>query len=271
MTVINLEEDTDLITSTKKIDLYGTDEAFYINNSKSRVEWGQSYKVAGTYRDICKSNSDILRIRHIGVIFELTWSVSNFWLWKNTNDMIVSDPHITDVAKLRYTEDYGFSENKSIEIAKDILNYIENNQKIQSNIVDSRNEQLNEDSMVSNIHILDPEDYEGEYILRDVLFTTEDKNEFISRAEDYKWLDDPKEYIQEKFQQSKNRDSNLVVTVDASGKPVINSIDYFVSMDERYTLELAKIIEIGEYRRDIDIKYESDYESGDLIIMVECK
>lgn len=261
----DLEEDADLVTSSDNLNLYATSTNIYFGDKHSVVRWGNNQELAGGYRDLCSSNSDIPRMRDLGFMFELTWSVSNHWLWKYTNDQIVSARTIEDVSELSYTNDYDFSGNR-VRIAQEILDYIVDNDRVKESILQSRNQRLGDDSIVGTVRTLDISNYEGTYVLENSLFTEDNKENFVSASEDFDWVEEPHDYIEGKFIESEQREDNSVVVGDI--KPKVRALEDLFSIDKRYTVELSKVIEFGPWRGDIQIDYEPDYETGEVEVDV---
>lgn len=263
--VRDLEEDADLVTSSENVDLYATSTDIYFNDRDSSVRWGNNHELANGYRDLCRSNSDIPRLRDIGFLFELTWSVSNFWLWKYTNDQVLAPRTIEEVSELSYTEDYDYPADR-VGIAQDILEYITDNDQVKNTILQSRNRRLDEDSIVDKVRILEIGNYEGTYDLEDGLFTQDNRERFVADSEDFDWVDDPNEYIDNKFNEVEDREGNFVVAGDI--KPKVRGLEDLFSIDKRYTLELSKVIELGSWRDDIKLEHETDYETGQIVVTI---
>lgn len=264
-----MPENATVITRINNVTLSATEEKIFFGGGRLSVEWGKFHEYAEHFRNFCRSFEQYKEIATIGYLFECSWGVSNHWLWKNTNDSIVSSRTLEELSEMKYTYDYNMATSIEVQAVKPLYNLVKESREIQDNIIEGRNQRLGDDSLVSNVQRLEPEHYDGTIKIEDVLFDEEDEEYFLDISSDMKWLDNPLEYIEQTFENCHTRDDSTVVTPDSTGKPVVKCLSHIISMDKRYSHCFSKVVETAPYRDDIQLSFETDYDSGNVMIEIQ--
>jgi hypothetical protein len=258
----------DKITTVNDVDLYASKDRVYFDGWSLSVEWGEYYSSAEKYRDMCRYAEEFEKMATVGYLFECLWGASNHWLWKNTNDSIISSRTLEGVSNMDYTYDYGLADTIGTEVVELIYSYIERNEEVQDSIIESRCNRLTDSNIISEVHTLHPRRYTGEIEITGVLFDDEDEEEFYEEAENMAWLDSPRDYINRTFEKSSTREDNTVVSPDSYCKPIVKTLEEIVTFDKRFSHCLSKVIETAPYRDDVDIRFNADYGTNRLEIEI---
>lgn len=258
----------DKITTVNDVDLYASEDRVYFDGRSLSVEWGEYYSCAEKYRDMCRYAEEFEKMATVGYLFECLWGTSNHWLWKNTNDSIISSRTLEGVSNMDYTYDYGLSDTIGTKVVELIYSYIDRNKEVQNSIIQSRCNRLTDSNIISEVRILNPRRYTGEIEITGVLFDNEDEEEFYEEAENMAWLDNPKDYINRTFEKSSTREDNTVVSPDSYCKPTVKTLEEIVTFDKRFSHCLSKVIETAPYRDDVDIRFNADYGTNRLEIEI---
>lgn len=256
--------DGQTLVTVNDVPLFATNEyAVPYTYPQHRIEWG-TWHEHGEYRRFGEAHADLDRLATIGLYFELLWGVSTHWLWKYTNDTVLSARTLEDVAALDYSDDYDFDMETRVEIATAIWEFIEDTPAVQDRLIANRTERLSDSTLTSEIHRLSVERYTGEYELDDILFTDANREQFHDFVEEHEWDVDPDAYIDEKFDRVETHgdDQYAVVTTDATPKPVVRFLDGLVALDPTYSRKLAKVVEIAPFREDVELDATFDYDTG---------
>jgi hypothetical protein len=258
----------DNIITVNNVELRASEERVYFGDISLSFRWGEYYNCAGICNSIFKYAEEFGKMSTVGYLFNCVRGASSYWLWKKTNDTIVSPRTLEKVSNMDYKYDYGLADTFGAEVVESIYSYIEGDKKVQDNIIESRCNNISDKDSISEVHILNPHKYTGRIEITGVLFDDEDEREFYKEAEDMTWLDNPEDYVTQIFEKSLVREDNTVVCPDHYySKPTIKNL-YEIVLFERESYCLSKIVETAPYREDLSVRFDANYSDNVLEIQI---